>query len=229
MRITAKITTAGVAGLSRFPVPNASIDECLGPDGRLDETKARRALAVDQVQTASTDTRRVFAFALEYLAQTRSVVEHMASDLGPDGATVCPEGVHTAPASKRDRACERRMNRGSHAYCRTDVTDCADGIHVRLSVQNPREVVGNAERFAYEYAVMCARILLYLRRSVGAAAIVLIEGDGAKGVFADAAALDRRCALRDMRDVCGSRVNGCYCSPIRPDCPLYENGRCKEP
>ena len=55
MRITAKIATAGVAGLSRFPVANYTIDECTSPDGRLDPAKTRRALDVEQVQFGSRD------------------------------------------------------------------------------------------------------------------------------------------------------------------------------
>ena len=230
MRIVAKIATAGVAGLSRFPVPNATIEECLTPDGRLDEYKARHALNCDQVQIGSKDDRRVIAFTMEYLKQMRSVVEHLAERVGPDAASVDDEkGFRTSAATKNDRRCERNMKRGRHAFCRTDITGCADGIHARLTVQNPREAMGAAENFARDFAVMCARILIYLRENITTTHITLIEGDGASGVFADAAELDRRCALQRMRETCPNRVNGRYCSPIRPDCPLYQNGKCKEP
>ena len=62
MRLTAKIATAGVAGLSRFPVANYTIDECTAPDGRLDPAKTRRALDVEQVQIGSKDDLRVLAY-----------------------------------------------------------------------------------------------------------------------------------------------------------------------
>ena len=231
MRIVAKIATAGVAGLSRFPVANAEIDECLTPDGHLDEAKARKALDCEQVQIASTDDRRVVAFALEYLKQMRSVVERLAENINAQGETTASvtdeKGYRTEAATPGGRACERRMKKGRFAFCRTDITSCADGIHVKLTVQNPREVVGHTESFAYEFAVMCARILIYLRENITQAEITLIEGEGAKGVYADAAAMNRRDDLRKLRDGCERRRNG-YCSPCKPDCPLYNNGKCKE-
>ena len=120
MRIVAKIATAGVAGLSRFPVPNATIEECLTPDGRLDEYKARHALNCDQVQIGSKDDRRVIAFTMEYLKQMRSVVEHLAERVGPDAASVDDEkGFRTSAATKNDRRCERNMKRGRRGGARS--------------------------------------------------------------------------------------------------------------
>ena len=195
MRIVAKIATAGLSGLSRFPVANYTIDECTSPDGRLDPAKTRRALDVEQVQIGSRDDLRVLAFTLEYLTQQRSVVEKMAENMNRDGvaASVTDEkGVRTEAATPGDLRCERNMKKDRVAYVRTDITGCADGIHVRLSVQNPRDVVGHAELFAREYAIMCARILIYLRDAITTAKIVLIEGEGAQGVYADAEAMKRR-------------------------------------
>ena len=231
MRITAKIATAGVAGLSRFPVPNYTIDECASVDGRLDPAKTRRALDVEQVQIGSKDDNRVLAFTLEYLTQQRSVVEKMAENMNRDGvaASVTDEkGVRTEAATPGDLRCERNMKRDRVAYVRTDVTGCADGIHVKLSVMNPRVVVGNAEPFAREYAVMCARILVYLREAITTARIVLIEGEGAQGVYADAEAMNRRDDLAKLRASCDRLHNG-SCSPCKFDCPLYMNGKCIDP
>lgn len=228
MRITAKIATAGVAGLSRFPVPNATIDECLAPDGRLDESKARAALNVDQIRVASTDTRRTVAFSMEYLKQIRSVVEHLAASLGADASVDDERGYRTEAQTAGDRRCERNMRRNRVAYVRTDVTDCLDGIHVKLTVANPRETVGNAECFAHDYAVMCARVLNYLKDNITTARIVLIEGEGAAGIYDEARRLDERCDLRRRREGCANLRNG-YCSPCQPDCPLYRNGKCKDP
>ena len=242
MRITALIATAGVAGLSRFPCLKASITDCLAPDGTLDEAKMRRALDCELVQFSSKDTRRTLAFSLEYLKQMESVVVRLAQKLNAGGelhasvetidahAPKAPDkGVRTEPQTPGDRSCERRMKRGYNAFCRTDVTDCADGIHVKLTVQNPRGVVGHTEHFAREYAVMCARILLYLRANITTTNIVLIEGEGAQGVYAEAAELDRNSDLAEKRALCRNRTTTGYCSPICPDCPLYEKGRCKEP
>lgn len=231
MRITAKIATSGIAGLSRFPVPNYTIDECTAPDGRLDPVKTRRALDVEQVQIGSRDDLRVLAFTLEYLVQQRSVVERMAENMIRDGvpASVSDEkGVRTFAATPGDRRCERNMKKDRVAYVRTDITGCTDGIHVRLSVMNPRIVVGDAERFARDYAIMCARILIYLREAITTAPIVLIEGEGASGVYADAEAMDRRDDLAKLRVSCDRLHNG-SCSPCKFDCPLYRNGKCLDP
>ena len=233
MRITAKIATAGASGLSRFPSLRASISDCLAPDGSLDTAKMRRALDCDQVQFSSKDTRRTLAFAMEYLTQTESVVRRLAQTVNAGGE--CNATVEDARGNYRteaktagDRSCERRMNRGYHAYCRTDITDCADGIHAKLTVQNPRDVVGHTESFARQYAVMCARILIYLKENITTTAIVLVEGDGAQGVFDEAREMNRCCDLDKKRGGCPHLHNG-HCSPIVPDCPLYENGKCKEP
>ena len=232
MRIVAKIANSGSSCLSRFPVPDASVRECCNAAGRLDETKVRRALAVDQVQIGSKDDMPVLAFGLEYLSQQRAVVERLAHDLNASGdvaaAITDTRGVRTEPATPGDRRCERNMNHGRVAYFRTDVTSCRDGIHVKISVQNPRAVVGHTEAFARDYAVMCARILLYLRNSITTARIVLIEGDGADGIFAEARSLDRRDDLAKLRAACDRLHNG-HCSPINPDCPLYRCGRCALP
>ena len=235
MRIVAKIATAGVSGLSRFPFPNASIDECLTPDGRLDEIKVRKALDCEQVQVASTDDLRVLAFAMEYLKQMASVVKHLADNLNRDGEVAAAvsdvdtsANYRTAPATLGDRRCERNMNKGRFAFCRTDITGCADGIHAKLTIQNPRGVVGNAECFARDFAMMCARILLYLRENITTTRITLLEGEGASGIYAAAEDMNRRCDLAKLRASCAKCING-YCSPSTPDCPLYHNGKCKEP
>ena len=233
MRITAKIATAGEAGLSRFPCPNAEIDECLGPDGRMVESKVRRALDCEQVQVGSKDDLPTLAFSMEYLKQMRSVVENLARKLNENGgyeASVADDrGVRTEGATDGDRRCERNMKKGRFAFFRTDVTDCLDGIHVKLSVQNPRGVVGNAENFAREFAVMCARILLYLKGEITASQIVLIEGDGCRGVFAEAQEQEDWWALAKRRAECPRLAKGRFCTPIDPSCPLYRNGECMRP
>jgi hypothetical protein len=236
MRIIAKVSTAGIAGLSRFPVPNAEIEDCLTPDGRLDESKARAALNVDQVQFSSADDIRSIAFAFEYLKQTRSVVERLAARVNEDGdcEAVVEEVPHvpdvrTESSTDSDRRCERNMAKGRFCYVRTDIAARERGIVARLSVANPREVAGAAERFARDYALMCARILLYLRENISTTPVILVEGDGAQGIFAEAAGMDRACDLAKLREKCPNRVNGCYCSPINPVCPLYANGKCKDP
>lgn len=233
MRITAKIATAGEAGLSRFPCPNAEIDECLGPDGRMVEAKVRLALGCEQVQIGSKDGLPTLAFTMEYLKQMRSVVESLARKINENGGfeagVIDEKGVRTEGSTDGDRRCERNMKKGRFAFFRTDVTDCLDGLHVKLSVQNPRAVVGNAENFAREFAVMCARILLYLQGEITSTPIVLIEGDGCQGVFSEAGEQERIGALVRRRAECPRLAKGRFCTPIDPSCPLYRNGECMRP
>lgn len=88
--------------------------------------------------------------------------------------------------------------------------------------------MGGAELFARDYAVMCARILNYLKDSITTARITLVEGEGCGGAFAEARELDATCDLAKRRASCPNRVSG-HCSPIVPACPCYDAGRCREP
>lgn len=231
MRLNAKVATAGKAGLYRFPAAKASIDECLTPDGRFDEGKARAALNTEQIQVGQKDDRRVIAFTMEFLKQQESVVRRMAEKVNADGvcaAVTDADGYRTTAATMGDRHCESRMDKGRNVYVRTDITGCADGIHVKLSTGNPHGVVGYSEEFARECAIMLARILIYLRGEITTTKLTLIEGKGAEGVFAEAEELDRRDDLAKMRAACERLHNG-HCSPCKFDCPLYANGKCKDP
>ena len=232
MRIVAKIATAGASGVSRFPILSASIDECLNDKGRLDEQKARQSLDCEQIQFSSKDDLRVIAFAMEYLTQMETVVGRLMAKVNEQGE--CAGGISEVPGYREEAAtlgdfrCERNMKKGRYVFVRTDITSRADGIHVKLSVQNPKGVVGNAERFARNFAMTCGRILNYLRENITTAPIVLMEGDGVDGIFAEAAELDRKGELEQKRKSCPNHHNG-FCSPSNPTCPLYRNGRCREP
>ena len=231
MRIVAKIATAGVSGLSRFPFPSATLQECLNAEGHLDEAKARRALDCDQIQVGSKDDRRTLAFGFEYLTQIESVVRHLAEQINRQGdaqASVrdAEKGYRAYAETPGDRRCERNMEKGRYAFVRTDITSCADGIHVKLTIQNPKGVVGNAERFARDCGVMYARILIFLRSKITTSPIILLEGDGAKGIYDEAEEMNRRDDLAKKRSSCPNLHNG-FCSPSNPSCPLYSTGRCR--
>ena len=45
MRITIPIAAGGGRSQTRLPMPSASLDECLGPNGKIDRAKAQVALA----------------------------------------------------------------------------------------------------------------------------------------------------------------------------------------
>lgn len=231
MRITIKIASSGASRLHRFPVAKYSIDECKNAGKGLDLVKVRQSLSVDGVQIADKDDMPVFAFALAYLSQQQSVLSHLAEKLNKEGD--CSAGVHEVgirdeSATPSDLRCLRRMNKDQVAYVRTDVTGCADGIHAKLSVMNPREVVGNTIFHAHDCAVLCARILIYLREAITTAPVVLLEGEGASGIYAEAEAMNRRDDFEKKRKTCPSHRNG-FCSPSNPDCPYYAVGRCQPP
>lgn len=235
MKITSKIATSGTAGMSRFPIPNADIDECRNDKGFLDEMKVRSALSVDQIQIGQKDDKPVVVFAIEYLHQLRSVVTYMSDHIKTANERERKQRVHAHADSAADKRCERRLNKGRHAFATTVITSCLDGLHVKLSYANPRGVVGDAERLAHDYTVMCARILIYLQQEVTACKITLIEGENCAGILEEARKdnaiaeeYSRRKELSAMRVACPNRQGG-FCSPSNPKCSLYCNGRCLDP
>lgn len=245
MRITAKIATAGKAGLSRFPVANRTIDECLDEHGRLDIAKALDALNCDQITHSSTDDLRVYAFTLEYLHQQRNVVERMSATLGSDARCVNERNQtspHTECKTAADRSCEKKMMRDRIAYVRTDVYAKDGYILVRIDVQNPKGIVGSVDEFAHDYAVLCARCALYIANSVkgkhGREAVRVVAGDGCPNLIEEAMEMERlederraNEADKAKRDACPHRIHSGgidYCSPICPNCKFYEKGKCKE-
>lgn len=215
MRLTTKIATSGISGLSRFPTPRATFDQCLNEQGRLDPIKARHALNCEQIQIGSNDDIPCMAFTFEFLRQMEAVSSHFEPKAKLD--------------TKNEARCERNLKKGRYAFCRTDITSCLDGIHVKLSIHNPREVVGNTENYARIFGVFCARILLYLKSSITTTTVHLLEGEGAEGIYEEGQMEEQRAVNARKRKTCPNRKNGCFCSPIDKTCPLYENGKCREP
>lgn len=232
MRITAKIATAGKAGLSRFPCLKYTIAECLDKNGRLDYGKAVESISSEQVQWSEGDDRVVVAFALEYLKQQEAVVRSLAQDAA-NGAAVEWEDeqkmVHLTGTTAGDMHCERNMKRGRFCYVRVDIRHREYGIRVSISSNNPKGVVGASEQFARDYAIMIARILGYIRSDTekDGFEVRIVEGEGCEGVLADAASDNEKQDRKKISMTCG-RHAGCYCSKPKFDCPNYKDGRCTE-
>ena len=110
--------------MSRFPVPNKTVDECRKPDGTLDDGLVSQALNCEGVMSSSDDNLAVKAFTLEYLKQLEGAVRRMSENPVNGARTV---DVRTEPETPEDRRTERNMAKGRHAYVRLDVTDCLDG------------------------------------------------------------------------------------------------------
>lgn len=234
MRITSRIATAGEAGLSRFPVAKCTMDEMCNKKGSIDEAKARKALDGEGITWAKDDDILVIAVAAEFLSQQRSVIEGMAKDSKEMNASLKSE---RDPFSPKD-PCERRMAKGRFAFVRVDITrqTSKNACRVKLGYANPRNVVGETENFAHDFAVMQARILVYIATEMAnvGTKIILEEGDNAKGIFREAEWRNRKEqvvksleTMNEKRETCPNRkVN--LCSPIKPKCGCYHCGRCEK-
>ena len=233
MRITSRITTAGEAGLSRFPVAACSIEEMCNEKGELDESKARKALNVEGITHSKDDDILVYALAAEFLKQLCRVVEGMVKTTQNDAAaTLIPDN---STITSDDR-CEKRMLKGRYAFVRVDISrlPSKNACKIRLGYANPRNVIGETENFARDFAVVQARILVYIATEMAdtGTKIILVEGDNCRGVFREAEWLNRKeqvvksaRAMNEKRETCPNR-KGSLCSPINVKCGCYHDGRC---
>ena len=234
MRITAIIATAGEEALSVFPVANCSIEE-MCTNGAFDESKARKALSSPGITWSSNDCRPVIAFAAELMKQQHSVLANM-SVKHHENMTLS-NAVLDNPKDK----CQRNYLKGRYAFVRVDINwlSQSNTTKVTLSYDNPKDVVGTCIDFAHDYAVMTARILLYLYRELNGKNsdynIILAAGKNCEGLYHEAAWMDARddekkriAEINKDRETCSRRINNCYCSPIRPECPCYRRGKCEK-
>lgn len=229
MRITVKIATAGTAGISEFPIPNATVDECKDARGALDEAKVRKALACDGILFSSKDNLSVLAFCLEFLRQLHAVVHNMMKSRGETGD------------SKTTR-CSRRMKRGYFAYVRIDARWVSDRVRVTMNVDDPKAVAGNTNEFAELFCEMCARILIYIKEAYdnhGSSELEYIEGKGCEGILemareVNAWYIEKERIIREVeecnarRGSCPQRIAGDFCR-FCPEggCRCFHNGYCK--
>ena len=234
MRMVARIATAGESGLSRFPVMEKTIEECLNEKGELVESKIRSALNIEGVTFSSKDNLPVMHFCAEFMKQVRSVVEQMAKS---DGSN-----VRTGSGKDEDSKCERRMDKGMFAFVRVDVDFVGDHIRARLGYSNPRNVVGCTELFAHDFAEMCARILNFMSKVFARVAGVKVElasGDNCERIFDEAMEteqwIERKKEALRIRDELIEKRKHCpyarlgFCSPVQIGCPCLRDGYCVEP
>lgn len=225
MRIKLKVSGSGAGALTRFPyIPHDNAELCTG--GKLDFAKTSAALGRDaeQIQPSGKDDLPTVALAVEFLRQLNAAARHLTEDAKRDLRTDCE--------TIADRQHERKMERGQYCFVRIDISPRRDATRVRISVGNPREVKGQAPARAYDMAVMCARVMQYLKRELdahGCISVALEGGEGAERVFDDAAAMGVYDELMTRRENCPRRQNGIYCSPSDFSCPNYINGKCRKP
>lgn len=229
MRITAKISAAGSRGVSRIPVLGCEVaDLCDDPNHEhFSEALARTRLRDNPAVTfSSDDDRQILAIGAELLHQVEAACAKLTKscETRHDSSRVTSRAVDAD-----DRHAERNMDRGRFAFSRTDIYRRGPAVVIRVSVANPKGVVGIAENLAREYALIVARCANYMAKELNGekTRIELVDGSGAEGIFALAKAVERKHELEKLRESCPNRING-YCSPSKPSCPCYKCGKCVE-
>lgn len=150
MRITHKIATAASSALALFPVPKIPADNFTLPGGGLDNDRIRAALKGEEFTHSSSDNEVVYAVVLEYILNLDISLTKLRMNDPPD--------VGQAKADARMSArCEERMERGQFAVCRVDIDWKGDGLRIRVNVSNPRDIVGETEALACDFAELAAR------------------------------------------------------------------------
>lgn len=230
MRINARIAVAGERGISRFPtVPD---DDCIGKDGKLDESRARQILSTEELITwAKDDDTAVMAFAIEFLRQLKNVVEWMNKQ--PD-----VDVRYGVAKTKLERRCTNKLEHGRYCHARVEIKRKADHISAKVQWSNPQGIVGEAaDTIPPDFALLCVQVMMCIGDEIkkrGGIEVRIIEGENCEGYIAKARAInaenDRQLkvkALLEMRGACTRRVSE-YCSPANPTCACFkEGGRCK--
>ena len=227
MRITAKVSGAGANGLTRIPFLDIkSIDADLCTDGHLDEAKCRKVLnhPDDGIQIASDDCLPVFAFGTELVKQVYDACQKLISERRNGDTTA----AHDRAVCADDRHAERNMKKGRWVYVRTDITFNVTGgkkpyIKLRINVDNPKGVVGVAERIALDYALIQARVANHIKDELtndkrNEWEFVYIGGPGCPSLFDDARRIETELTARE--EVRKANAARCSC----PHCHV-RNGR----
>jgi len=238
MRITARVAGAGNNGLTRIPYLDIeSIDKDLCTDGKLDEAKCRQAMNVEGngVQMSSDDCLPVFAFVTELLQQTRGAIQYMLDNRKES------KDAHDDAECADDRHAERNMRKGRWVYVRMDCgySHATGTVKFRVDIQNPKGIVGVAERIALDYALVVARIANHIADELTAAhgdwSFDFKGGEGCPTLFSDARQIDSDLKRRkekksenDKRLFCERRTAAGYCSPCNFECPHCKSGKCVE-
>ena len=144
--------------------------------------------------------------------------------------------VRTTVDNATDRILERRMDKGKFASCRLDFDRLYGDLRVRVCYANPKDVVGAMDKSCRKFLLHCARILRNMTKHLAESGVrVVLMGLGeVSDIFAEAEYADAKCDAEKlveetnaMRIACEKRI-GDYCSPVTPDCPCFNCGKCIE-
>jgi len=214
MRITTRIAAAADRSYTRIPFPSADLADCLNEAGKIDRIKAQLAFVggdgdYQPFTHSSDDDDCVYLAALTLMEQLHDAFHAAAERNDTD--------VNVGAVTRQDERLERNMGRGRYVIVRQDICRTLDGVRVNLSVGNPHNVVGQAEQEAWCYAATVIQLWLRIADQVK---WLRVECRDRPEIVAEARERNRRAELRREYAVCPSRVNG-YCSPVRPQCPLF--------
>lgn len=239
MRVSARISSAGGNGFTRLPCLGCKIsDLCTdGNDEHLDEDKVRRHLrSFEGVRHSSGDCIQVYAFVIEVMHQVESACQQLIDNADAD--------VRSSEDTADDRHARRNMDKGRFVYASYDViyspTKCE--TTVKLDIDNPKNVVGSAERIARDYLIVVARCILFMVRELtksGGTKYRLVGGKGCPDIFDEAREAEaegqrrhdaresnrQRCFCKHFHGTgfCGPDADG---NPPKFDCPHYKIGKC---
>jgi len=231
MRIVTRLATAGESGFLSMPALRHPAEH-YAKDGRaLDQDAVRREFAqTPGIQMSSDDAGDTLSFAVELLDRMRRCMNGLMKVKSDVSYATVRHSPDEPPPPKT--AAQRRFDKGRTTFVRVDIrrNGQAPGFRVKLSAMNPKEVVGRSEEFAQIYAQAFADNIVAIADALAeeqpGTVVVMQEGEGCEGVFAEARKRNDK-VLAQMRHAdCPNRING-YCSPCKPDCELYHNGKCK--
>ena len=159
MRITIPIAAGGGRSQTRMPIPSASLDECLGSNGKIDRAKAQISLADRRFFCPSGgDDEYVYFAALTLLGTIYDAYKQV--EARPDAV------VSAREICKQDTLNSRKVERGKVVYAKIIIERKAATVRVRFAVDNPRNLVGEYEVEARECLIACAEIMLRMRKDV---------------------------------------------------------------
>ena len=222
MRITIPIAAGGGRSNTRLPLPSASLDDCLGPNGKIDRAKAQTALADRKFFCPSSeDDEFVYLAALTLLDIIHDAYKQV--EARPDAV------VSERDICKQDTLNSRKVERGKVVYAKIIIERKATTVRVRFAVDNPRNLVGEYEVEARECLIACAEILLRMRNDIKWLEVADCEITKEAERRNEEAERKRMIAWYNTRRLmCKCRCATGHCSPIHPKCRFYNRGMCSE-
>ena len=222
MRITIPIAAGGGRSQTRLPMPSASLEECLGPNGKIDRAKAQVALADRKFFCPSGgDDEYVYFAALTLLGTIHDAYKQVEAR---------PEAVVSArEICKQDTLNSRKVERGKVVYAKIIIERKASTVRVRFAIDNPRNLVGEYEVEARECLIACAEIMLRMRKDFKWLDVVDCEITAEAERRNEEAERKRLIAWYNSRRLmCKCMCATGHCSPIHPKCRFYAKGMCNE-